>query len=131
MSWEIEFNAQSERWFLSLKPEVQQRVAASFDVLELKGPALGRTLVDSIKGSRHHNLKELRTGSQRAFFAFDQQRRAIVLFGGDKRGDWDKFYERNVPIAERGYDDHLRGKGGGGRSWAQVRAGVRSVARER
>lgn len=131
MPWEIEFNGQSERWYLSLRPETRAQVSAAFDLLELKGPGLGRSLVDSIKGSRCHNLKELRSGSQRALFAFDRQRRAIVLFAGDKRGDWEKFYERNVRVAERALDDHNRGNGGGGKSWRELRAGARSAVSER
>lgn len=127
MAWEIDFTAQAEAWYLSLRPEVQQRTAAAFDLLAERGPGLGRPAVDSIKGSRHHNLKELRSGSQRALFAFDRDRRAIVLFGGDKRGDWDRFYERALPVAERGYDEHQRSKGGGGRSWRELGAGGRSA----
>ncbi len=131
MPWEIAFTGQAERWFMSLNPEVQRRVTAAFDLLELRGPGLGRAAVDSIRGSRHHNLKELRSGSQRALFAFDPQRRAIVLYGGDKRRDWDRFYERSVPVAERGYDEHLRSSGGGGMSWRELRAGARSAVSER
>ncbi|HWE32029.1 MAG TPA: type II toxin-antitoxin system RelE/ParE family toxin [Solirubrobacteraceae bacterium] len=111
--WEIEFTAQAEDWFMKLKPDDADRIAAAFDALELRGPALGRPFVDSIKGSRHHNMKELRSiGSHlRALFAFDPQRRAIVLVGGDKSDDWQRWYERNIPRADARYDDHLRGLG--------------------
>jgi len=56
-------------------------------VLRDHGPALGRPLVDSVKGSRHKNMKELRPGSTgrtevRVLFAFDPKRRAILLVGG-------------------------------------------------
>jgi len=55
-------------------------------------------------------MKELRSfgGHLRALFAFDPKRRAIVLLGGDKRGDWTGWYERNIPIADDHYDEHLR-----------------------
>jgi hypothetical protein len=72
--------------------------------------------VDTIKGSRHHNMKELRSvgGHLRALFCFDPLRRAIVLLGGDKRNDWTGWYERNIPTADALYDeylDHLRTEG--------------------
>jgi len=56
-------------------------------------------------------MKELRTGTLRALFAFDPERRAIVLLGGDKRGDWTGWYERNIPLADDRFDQHLREKG--------------------
>ena len=55
-------------------------------------------------------MKELRSfgGHLRALFAFDPKRRAIVLLGGDKRGDCSGWYERTIPIADDLYDEHLR-----------------------
>lgn len=89
------------------------RIAASFDELERRGPALGRPFVDSVKGSRHHNMKELRSigGHLRALFAFDPRRRAVVLLGGDKSGDWQGWYRRTIPLADKIYDRHLRSRG--------------------
>jgi hypothetical protein len=52
-------------------------------------------------------MKELRAGSMRALFAFDPLRRAIVLVGGDKHGDWTGWYERNIPLADDLIDAHL------------------------
>jgi hypothetical protein len=43
----------------------------------------------------------------RILFAFDPRRMAILLIGGDKSGQWDKWYERNVPIADKLLDEHL------------------------
>jgi hypothetical protein len=75
-----------------------------------KSPALGRPAAGRIEGSRHQNMKELRSfgGHLRALFAFDPKRRAIVLLDGDKRDDWSDWYERDIPIAENLYDEHLR-----------------------
>jgi len=69
-------------------------------------------LVDTVRTSRHKNIKELRPPSggsseARVLFAFDRSRRAILLVGGDKSEDWTGWYEVNVPIADRRYDDHL------------------------
>jgi hypothetical protein len=86
---------------------------AAIELLEDKGPTLGRPAVDRVVGSRHHNMKELRSfgGFLRALFVFDPARRAIVLVGGDKRDDWTGWYERNIPIADDVYDQHLHEEG--------------------
>jgi hypothetical protein len=72
-------------------------------------PALGRPLVDRIKASRHHNMKELRStgGNVRILFAFDPERKAILLIGGDKTGQWKGWYSKSIPIADDLYDEHL------------------------
>ncbi len=108
-AFEIEFTAEAEQWIMSLPDREFKAVAGALDLLEAKGPALGRPAVDTIKGSRHKNMKELRAfgGSIRALFAFDPERNAIVLVGGDKRDDWKGWYERIIPIADRLFDKHL------------------------
>lgn len=109
MTWDIEFTEQAEKWYMTLVPDDGDRIAAALDELESRGPALGRPFVDSIHGSRHHNMKELRSigGHLRMLFAFDPDRTAVVLLGGDKRGNWTDWYEENVPIADELYDEHL------------------------
>ena len=74
-----------------------------------RGPALGRPLVDTISGSRHANMKELRPrgGNLRVLFAFDPRRLAILLIGGDKSGEWNAWYQRMIPLADDLYDEHL------------------------
>ncbi len=111
--WEIEFTAQAERWYKALSAEDSKRITAAINKLKRTGPNLGRPFVDSIKGSRHHNMKELRSsgGNLRALFAFDPRRRAVVLVGGDKTGDWSGWYKRNIPRADRRYDQYLRSMG--------------------
>jgi hypothetical protein len=108
--WEVRLTAQAEGWYMGLGAEDAHRIAAALDELRLRGPALGRPFADSIHGSRHHNMKELRSigGHLRALFAFDPHRRAVVLLGGDKTGDWKGWYRRNLPLADRLYDNHLR-----------------------
>jgi hypothetical protein len=102
-----------ETWLLSLEDDTYDQVAAAIDKLAEDGPALGRPLVDRVEASRHHNMKELRPGSSgrteiRILFAFDPERRAVLLIAGDKAGDWNKWYRRNVPIADMRYDEWLR-----------------------
>src|SRR4051812_45479074 len=106
--WDVVFTEPAEVWLKSLTDEDFDAVIAAADLLEEYGPALGRPTVDSVRGSRHHNMKELRVGTLRALFVFDPARRAVVLVGGDKRGDWSAWYEHNVPIADDLYDAYLR-----------------------
>jgi hypothetical protein len=91
-------------------------VTAAVRRLEALGPALGRPHVDTIKISRHHNMKELRPmeSNIRGLFAFDPRRSAILLIGGDKSGKWKQWYRQMVPLADRLYDvylDELREEG--------------------
>lgn len=86
-------------------------MAASVELLRQLGPHLHRPHADTLQGSRHPNMKELRTQHEgrplRTMFAFDPRRRAILLIGGDKTGD-DRFYERMIPKADDLYDAHLQ-----------------------
>lgn len=77
------------------------------------GPNLGRPLVDRIKGSSIHNLKELRPGSSggtemRILFAFDPWRSSVLLVAGDKSGRWSEWYRRAIPHAEQLYETYLK-----------------------
>jgi hypothetical protein len=79
--------------------------------LKTFGPQLGRPQVDTLKGSKHSNMKELRfdvdDGVWRVAFAFDLRRRAILLVGGDKSGvSKDRFYRNLIEIADRRFDRH-------------------------
>ena len=67
--------------------------------------------MDRIPGSKIHHLKELRPGSAarseiRVLFEFDPTRFALLLLGGDKAGNWQRWYKQNIPIAERLYLDY-------------------------
>jgi hypothetical protein len=63
-----------------------------------------------VKGSRHAHMRELRVQVQgrpfRVLYAFNPKRNAILLVGGDKTGN-ERWYEVNLPIADRLYDEHL------------------------
>lgn len=113
MSWDVYFAEPAERWVISLSDTDFKAIMAAVDLPEEHGPSLGRPAVGRIERSRHHNMKELRSfgGHLRALFVFDPKRRAIVLLGGDKRGDWTGWYDRNVPIADALYDKYLHEEG--------------------
>lgn len=115
MAWEIELHDEVNDWFLALckeDPDCADEIEAAIDALTLNGPTQGRSLVDRIKGSQFHHMKELRPPSPggsdfRILFAFDPRRRAILLVAGDKAGDWKRWYEINIPIADERYAKHL------------------------
>ena len=131
--WEVEFTPEAERWIRSLGPRDANRIAAAIDQLRQVGPTLGREPVDSIRGSRHHNMKELRSfgGHLRALFAFDRNQRAVILVGGDKTNDWKGWYKRNIRVADELYDRHLRSIGKEAPWPAGTRAGERSAGSSR
>ena len=87
-------------------------LSAAIRLLEFLGPNLGRPTVDTLKGSRHANMKELRFradgGVWRVAFAFDPKRSAILLVGGDKSGgSSDRFYRTLIARSDLRFDQHL------------------------
>lgn len=109
--WEVEYTDEFEIWWESLTEDEQVDIEASVELLEDFGPGLSRPHVDTVEGSKHSNMKELRTQSSgnplRTFFAFDPRRKAILLIGGDKKGN-DRFYNVMIPKADKIYDEHLK-----------------------
>lgn len=107
--WDVEYTEEFGAWWEDLEPDDQERLTAAVELLEELGPSLGRPLVDTLKGSKHPNMKELRPGTVRVLFAFDPRRTAILLLGGDKSGHWKDWYVKAIPEADRLFDDHLKG----------------------
>src|SRR5680860_209724 len=110
-AWEIDVELIDD-WLMAVNDGTYDQVVAALRILTELGPGLGRPLVDSIVGSGHKNMKELRPGSSgrsevRILFAFDPKRRAILLLAGDKQGAWAKWYRKNIPVADDRYDEHL------------------------
>jgi hypothetical protein len=112
MTWTVLFHDEFDAEFEALLEDLQDELLAHAKLLATFGPNLGRPTVDTLKGSRHSNMKELRFSWSgqvwRVAFAFDPQRQAIVLVGGDKSGaDQRRFYKRLLTAADARYDDHL------------------------
>jgi hypothetical protein len=113
--WEIVLVDAVDKWFVELAkddPETSDLVTAAIDKLAADGPMLGRPMVDRVKGSCRHNMKELRPGSAgaselRILFIFDPQRNAVLLVAGDKAGQWETWYRENIPLPERRYERWL------------------------
>ena len=113
MEWIVEFHPAFEREFDDYPETVQDSILARAGLIELHGPQLGRPYADTLYGSRHANMKELRfdagNGVWRVAFAFDPQRTAVLLAAGNKSGAREsRFYRRLITQAEDRFDDHLR-----------------------
>ncbi len=112
MIWQVLFDDAFDPEFNQLAEDVQDEILAHARLLEVFGPTLGRPRVDTLNGSRHANMKELRfdasDGVWRVAFAFDPRRKAILLVCGDKSGGNEKrFYRRLVRKADERFDGHL------------------------
>jgi hypothetical protein len=114
MKWSVQLHPAFEPEFLSLDPEVQDELLAKTLLLQEYGPNLQRPHVDTLNGSSHSNMKEIRfnaaDGVWRVAFAFDPQRQAILLVAGDKSGgSQQKFYRQLISKADSRFDEHLEG----------------------
>ena len=110
--WTVEIGDEFEPEFDALQQTVQLEILALSRLLQTFGPQLGRPRVDTLNGSRHANMKELRfaaaDGQWRVAFAFDPRRKAILLVAGDKSGAGDKrFYRELIRKADDRFDAHL------------------------
>jgi hypothetical protein len=110
MSWDVEYTDEFGEWWERLTEEEQISLDASVRLLEALGPSLKYPHSSSINGSKHGHMRELRTQHDgrpyRTLYAFDPRRSAILLIAGDKTGQ-DRWYEENVPKADKLYDEHL------------------------
>lgn len=110
MEWEVEYTDEFGDWWNSLSEAEQEDIAAVVELLEEKGPQLPYPHSSGIKGSKHAHMRELRIQHAgrpyRTLYAFDLRRMAILLIGGDKTGN-KRWYEDNIPIADRLYDEHI------------------------
>jgi hypothetical protein len=81
--WDVEFTDEFGHWWETLDHGEQESVAASVELLRQFGPQLSRPHADTLYGSKHGNMKELRTQHLghplRTLFAFDPRRSAILL----------------------------------------------------
>ena len=111
MTWIVEYTDEFGIWWGTLARAEQEDVAAVVQLLEERAPRLPFPYSSGIAGSRHDHMRELRIQHKgrpyRVLYAFNPLRTAILLIGGAKGRD-DRWYEVNVPIADRLYDVHLK-----------------------
>jgi hypothetical protein len=123
VQWAVELADEFKPEFDALGLDVRIEILALSRVLQELGPQLGRPRVDTLKGSRHANMKELRFsaagGEWRVAFAFDPGRKAILLVAGDKSGGSKRrFYRELIRKADERFDAHLA-RLRGGRTYAR------------
>ena len=112
VSWVVQIGDEFKPEFLELAEDVRMEILALARLLQQFGPLLGRPRVDTLNGSRHANMKELRfsaaDGEWRVAFAFDPKRHAILLLAGDKSGVGERrFYSELIRKADHRFDGHL------------------------
>jgi len=111
MEWEVEYTDEFEFWWDSLNKSEQVDVSAVVQLLETKGPQLPFPHSSGVNGSAHSHMRELRIQHKgkpyRVLYVFDPIRHALLLLGGNKTGH-DDWYEKNIPIADKLYDEHLK-----------------------
>jgi hypothetical protein len=112
VAWTVDFHDAFVAEYHGLPKEVQDELLACVTLLEQFGPLLGRPRVDTLNGSRHASMKELRfdaaDGVWRFAFAFDSRRKAVILCGGDKSGGSGKrFYVQLINRADARFDAHV------------------------
>lgn len=112
MDWKVAFGDEFDAEFEKLAEAVQDELLATANLLEHFGPQLGRPHADTLNDSAFANMKELRfeadDGVWRLAFAFDPERKAILLVAGDKSGISEKrFYKTLIATADKRYQRHL------------------------
>lgn len=112
MLWTVVNHDAFDAEFENLPEPVQDELLAMMGLLARFGPRLGRPHADTLVGSKHANMKELRfraaDGVWRVAFAFDPSRQAILLVAGDKAGvAQSRFYKALIAKADKRFDDHL------------------------
>ena len=105
MNWDVVFHPEFESEYSDLNEEVQDLLIEEIMFILHDGPQARRPRVDTLKGSKYSKMKELRFsgagGEWRFAFAFDPERRAIMLCGGDKsHGAESRFYNKLIKIAD-------------------------------
>ncbi len=111
MSWEVEYTDEFEKWWDSLNEDEQGSIDAHVSILEEKGTHLPFPYCSGISESKFDEMRELRVQHKgdpyRVLYAFDPRRCAILLIGGNKKGD-ERWYKKYIPIADKLFEEHLR-----------------------
>lgn len=111
MAYEVEVSDEFREWYEPLSESEQDSIGRVVGLLEERGPALPYPYSSGVQGSTLSHMRELRIQHEgrpyRVLYAFDPTRAGYLLIGGDKTGDG-RWYETNVPRAERIYAEHLR-----------------------
>ena len=112
--WEVKTTNEFDAWFAGLDGDAQVELIAKVNLLKVFGPRLARPHADTLNGSKHSNMKELRADTTNAVirvaFAFDPDRAGLLLIGGNKSGVGQmRFYKQLIARADALFDAHLVG----------------------
>jgi hypothetical protein len=106
VSWAVEIGDEFEPEFDALHADVQTEILALARLLQQFGPQLGRPRVETLKGSSHANMKELRFaaagGEWRVGLHSTPSGRQFKSGGSEKR-----FYRELIRKADERFDAHL------------------------
>jgi hypothetical protein len=109
--YEVDYTDEFKQWWETLDAKEKTKIAAGVKLLKEMGPILDSRYSSSIQSSRHKHMRELRVQHKgkpyRILYAFNSHRVAVLLLGSNKVGN-DRWYEENVPKADRLYDEHLK-----------------------
>jgi len=101
-----EFN----EWYQELAIDTQDDVSDAVERLAMLGVALGFPYSSAIRSAKCP-LRELRIQSRghpiRVIYAFDPDRDAYLIIGGEKTGD-KRFYDRIIAESEKIWIEYLR-----------------------
>lgn len=112
MKWDYLPTAEFDAWFDTLEQPDQEQVIAAVRYLQQEGPVARFPVSRPISQPNSCAMRELRPGSSgrselRILYAFDPFRSIILLLGGDKSGRWNRWYDEQVPFADRLFQQHL------------------------
>ena len=114
MTWDVILTDECRDWYQSLSEAEQDSIDPVIDLLSEDGPMLRFPYSSGLRGSAYGHMHELRIQHAgrpyRILYAFDPRRMAVLLLGGDKAGN-DRWYEVNVPKADRIYAQYLQETG--------------------
>jgi len=110
MGCEVEYTDEFGEWWAACSEDLQVEIASVVALLESEGPTLGFPRSSAVVGSKHSHMRELRIqyrgNPYRVLYAFNPNRVALLLIGGNKKGV-DRWYETFIPMADKLYDDHV------------------------
>lgn len=115
MPWTVINHDDFDEEYDELPEAVQDELLVVRLLIEAHGPHLKRPHVDTLNNSDYANMKEIRVtaadGEWRFAFAFDPERQAVILCGGDKSGVSQKrFYKTLIAKADARFGQWLKQK---------------------
>jgi hypothetical protein len=111
MVWDVVLDDEFAAWLDEQEADVRNAILAHAALLRERSPLLDRPYVDALEATAFPDMKELRVQFRgdpwRILFAFDSKRAAVLLVGGNKRGDR-RWYKTQIPIADERFERHLK-----------------------